>query len=84
MKDLPSTIIAIMNWKKFISTDADICHGKPCFTGTRVMVSVVLDCLANGMTIEDIVREYPGLTNEAIRASFAYSSDLTNIRIIAA
>jgi uncharacterized protein (DUF433 family) len=73
-----------MNWKKYISADPRICHGKPCFSGTRIMVSIALDCLADGMTIEEIIKEYPSLTKETIRASFAYSAVLTEERIIAA
>ena len=73
-----------MNWKEYISTDPGICHGKPCFTGTRVMVSVVLDCLAADMTREAIIEEYPSLSNDAIRAALAYSADLAEERIVAA
>lgn len=73
-----------MNWKEFITTDPKICHGKPCFAGTRVMVSIVLDCLAADLTREEIIREYPGLSHDAIRAALAYSSALTQERVIAA
>lgn len=73
-----------MNWREYISADLGICHGKPCFTGTRVMVSVVLDCLAADMTREAIIEEYPCLSNEAIRAALAYSADLAEVRIVAA
>ena len=42
-----------------ISVDADICHGKPCIRGTRIMVTVILDNLAEGLSPEEIVVEYP-------------------------
>ena len=43
-----------MNWKDRISVDPNICHGKVCIKGTRIMVSVVLDNLAAGETVEAI------------------------------
>lgn len=42
-----------------ISVDPDICHGKPCIRGTRIMVTVILDNLAEGLSPEEIVAEYP-------------------------
>lgn len=68
-----------MDWKSHITTDADICHGKPCIRGTRIMVSVVLDNLAAGLSAEDLVREYPSLTPESIRAAVAYASDVVRV-----
>lgn len=59
-----------------ISTDANICHGKPCIKGTRIMVSVVLDNLAAGLTPEEIIAEYPPLTLEDIKAAIAYAAEL--------
>lgn len=57
-----------------ISIDPDVCHGQPCVKGTRVLVTVVLDALAAGMTPEDIVGEYPTLTVEGVRAALAYGA----------
>jgi uncharacterized protein (DUF433 family) len=59
-----------------ITVDHEVCHGKPCIRGTRIMVSVVLDNLAEGLTAEEIVREYPPLTPENIRAAIAYAAEL--------
>ena len=73
-----------MDWRKHIATDLTICHGLPCFIGTRVMVTVVLDCLAAEMTVEDILAQYPSLSKEAILASLAYSAELAKERIVAA
>lgn len=73
-----------MNWRDHIVSDPAICHGKPTFRGTRVMVSVVLDCLASGMDKDEIVAEYPAITEELIRASLAFSSELAQDRTIAA
>jgi len=54
-----------------ISVDPKICHGKPCIRGTRVMVSVILDNLAEGRTPEQIVRDYPPLEIDDVRAAIA-------------
>ncbi len=71
-----------MNWQDRISVDPSICHGKACIKGTRIMVSVILDNLADGLTAEQIVANYPGLTPEAIRAAIAYAAELSHERIL--
>lgn len=59
-----------------ISVDPSICHGKPCFKGTRVMLSVVLDSLAEGATAEGILADYPTLKPKDIQAALAYAAEL--------
>lgn len=59
-----------------IVRDPAICHGQAVVAGTRVLVSVVLDCLAAGMTEAEIVSEYPALTPDGIRAAAAHGADL--------
>jgi uncharacterized protein (DUF433 family) len=59
-----------------ISVDPDICHGKPCIRGTRIMVTVILDNLAEGLSPEEIVAEYPPLTIEDVQAAIAYAAVL--------
>jgi uncharacterized protein (DUF433 family) len=59
-----------------ISVDSAVCHGQPCVAGTRVMVSVVLDCLASGMSLDELLREYPALTADGVRAAIAYGAEL--------
>ena len=56
----------MIDWQERISADADVCHGKLCIRGTRVMVSVILDNLAEGLPVEEIVREYPPLTSDDV------------------
>lgn len=58
---------------KRISIDPQICFGKPCIRGTRIWVSLILDFLANGTTMDEILEEYPQLKMEDIRATIAYS-----------
>lgn len=62
------------NWQERISTNPNICHGKPCITGTRIMVSVILDNLADGLTPDEIVTDCPPLTLIDIRAAIAYAA----------
>jgi uncharacterized protein (DUF433 family) len=63
-------------WQDRISVDPNVCHGKACIRGTRVLVSVVLDNLAEGVAADEIVREYPPLTPEDVRAAVAYAAAL--------
>mgnify|MGYP001066167173 CR=1 FL=1 len=60
-----------------ISINPNICFGKPCIRGTRIWVSLVLDFLANGMSIKEILAEYPELTEEDIRAAIAYGAEMS-------
>jgi len=63
-----------------ISIDPAICGGKPCIRGHRIWVSLIVDFLASGMTLEEILAEYPQLTAEDIRACLAYASEMTRER----
>jgi uncharacterized protein (DUF433 family) len=65
-----------------ISADPAIAHGQACVRGTRVPVSVLLDCLAAGMPTEEIVAEYPSVTPEAIRAAAAYGAQLAREELV--
>ncbi len=65
-----------------ISIDPNICFGKPCIRGTRIWVSLVLDFLATGMTGAEIIKEYPQLTEEDIRAAIAYGSEMSRSRYV--
>jgi len=71
-----------MDWKERISINPNICHGKPCIKGTRIWVSLVLDFLASGDSIETILQEYPHLTREDILACIAYGAEAARERFI--
>ena len=71
-----------MNWREYITVDPNVCHGKACITGTRIMVSVILDNLAAGLTSDELVCSYPTLTSEAVKAAIAYAADLASERIV--
>ena len=70
-----------MNWQEYISVDPNICHGQACIAGTRVMVTVILDNLAAGLTEEEIVESYPSVPAEAVRAVLHYAAELSKERI---
>ena len=61
---------------KRISVDPNVCFGKPCIRGTRIWVSLILDFLANKMTIEEI------LTVDDIYAAIAYGAEITRERYV--
>jgi len=65
------------DWRERIRTDPDVCHGKPCIRGTRIMISVILDNLAEGLSPQEIVDEYPPLTLEDVSAAVGYAAALT-------
>ena len=63
-----------MNWQDRITSDPNICHGKACIKGTRIMVSVILDNLAAGETQDRILAGYPTLKKEDIEAAQQYAT----------
>ncbi len=65
-----------------ISVDPNICFGRPCIRGTRIWVSLVLDFLASGMTVAEILAEYPQLTDEDVRAAIAYGAEMSRTRYV--
>lgn len=71
-----------MKWQELITVDLNVCHGKACIKGTRVMVSVVLDNIAAGRSVEGILRSYLSSTREGIEAAVRYAAELTRERIV--
>lgn len=70
-----------MTWQDHITVDPQVCHGKACIRGTRVMVSVVLDNLAGGESPDDIARAYR-ITREDVQAALLYAAELAKERIV--
>ncbi|MGB2635164.1 MAG: DUF433 domain-containing protein [Candidatus Acidiferrum sp.] len=64
------------NWRERISVNTAVCHGSACIRGTRVLVSVVVDNIAAGVAREEILRNYPALTEADIEAALAYAAEL--------
>ena len=71
-----------MDWRERISVDPEVCHGRACIKGTRVMLSVILDNLADGTSADEIVKSYPSLNREDIQAAIAYAAELTRERTV--
>lgn len=70
------------NWQDRISINPNVCHGKACIRGTRIMVSVILDNLAADVSEEEILRSYSSLTSEDIDAAMAYAAELARERFV--
>ena len=64
------------DWRERITVDPAVCHGKACIRGTRVMVSVILDNLAAGVSREEIAASYPSIREPDIQAALAYAAEL--------
>ena len=65
-----------------ISINTEICFGKPCIKGHRIWVSLILDLLASGMTVDEVLKEYPQLQPEDIYACIAYGAEMSRERYI--
>jgi len=63
--------------KDYIAIDKKICHGKPVFKGTRIMVHIVLEMLESGASLKEILVAYPTLTKEHIKAALKFAAELT-------
>ena len=59
-------------WRHKIIIDASICNGEPCIKGTRVMISVILDCLTEGLSEDEIISEYPSLMKGDVKIAIEY------------
>jgi uncharacterized protein (DUF433 family) len=60
-----------------ISSDPDILHGKPCIKGTRIPVYLIVSLVAEGESAENIIKDYPSLTPEDIKAALRYAAKLS-------
>jgi uncharacterized protein (DUF433 family) len=65
-----------------ISINPEVCFGKPCIKGHRIWVSLILDFLASGMSVQEILREYPGLEEADILACIAYGAEMARERFV--
>lgn len=55
-----------------INCDPEVLSGKPVIKGTRISVAYIIQCLASGMTVEDILKGHPHLTKEGVMAAIEY------------
>jgi uncharacterized protein (DUF433 family) len=65
-----------------ISVNPLVCGGKPCVRGTRIWVSLLLDFLASGSSMEEILGEYPQLTRDDLLAAIAYGAEMSRERFV--
>ena len=65
-----------------IAINPNVCFGKPCIKGTRIWVSLILDLLADGMTVETLLAEYPQLKREDVLAAMAYGAEMSRERYV--
>ncbi len=65
----------MINWKEYITTDPEILYGKPVIKGTRIPVDLVLEKLAYGETIKDLLNAYPNIDKDSINACLLFASD---------
>ncbi len=71
-----------MNWRERITVDPEVCHGQACIKGTRIMAAVVLDNLAAGVEADELLRSYPALSIDDIRAALEYAAELARERTV--
>ena len=64
-----------MDYTKVITIEQDKRSGQPCIRGLRMTVQDVLEYLASGMSVKEVLADFPDLTGEDIRACFAYAAD---------
>jgi len=70
------------DWHKFIVSDPAIMQGKPVIAGTRITVELILEKLAAGETVDDILEAHPRLTPEAIQAALAFAAEALRADVI--
>jgi uncharacterized protein (DUF433 family) len=72
--------VATDNLLSRITVDPNICHGKPCVRGLRYPVEFLLELLSGGMTLEQVLADYPDLEADDLRAAFAYGARLSQVK----
>ena len=72
----------MLNYREWITSNPNVLFGKPAIKGTRIPVELVLDELAGGLTIEEVIEAYPRLTHEAIYAALAFAADTIRAEVV--
>lgn len=65
-----------------ISINPEVCFGKPCVRGHRIWVSLILDLLASGLSVEEVLEQYPQLSREDVLACIAYGAGMSRERFV--
>lgn len=71
-----------VSWREHLAVDPDFCQGKACIAGARVMVTVILDDLATGLTDEEVAESNPSVSADAVKAALQYAAELAKERMI--
>ncbi len=61
----------------YIVIDSEICHGKPTFKGTRIMIYLILEMLESRASIQEILKAYPSLTEKHVKAALEFAARIT-------
>jgi uncharacterized protein (DUF433 family) len=69
------------NWRNYIESTPNVLRGKPRIKGTRIPVSLILGYLAAGNSLDEIIREFPDLSQEQIAACLDYARDLSEFEV---
>jgi uncharacterized protein (DUF433 family) len=72
-----------VRWQERIAIAKDLHHGDPCIKGTRIPVATIVASLADGLTFDEILEEYPQLSDVDIRAALAYAADVIHQDVLA-
>lgn len=64
-----------IDWRRHITMDPGLHHGRPVIRGMRISVQDLLDYLAGGMSVEEILADFPELTREDVQACFAFAAE---------
>jgi uncharacterized protein (DUF433 family) len=72
----------MIDWRQHLTSDPKVCHGQMCAAGTRVMLTSILDSLAEGLTDDVILKSYPSLRREHIQAARAYAAELAREELL--
>ncbi len=67
---------------KHVTINPDVCFGKPCIRGTRIWVSLILDMLADGSSIEELLANYPHIKRDDILACIGYGAEMSRERYV--
>ncbi len=65
-----------------ITINPQVCFGKPCVRGHRIWVSLILDFLASGMSVEEVLEDYPDLSRQDVLACIAYGAEMSRERYV--
>ena len=65
-----------MNWRDHIHSDSNILGGKPVIRGTRISVELVLEFFADGGSVPDVLKAYPHINEEKVRAALSFAHDV--------